>query len=390
MKKKFALTFVSLASVALLAACGEVSTTGNSGSSSANVGTEVGKTLKVGFNFEETGDVASYGTAEQKGAQLAVDEINKAGGVDGKQIEVTDKDNKSELSEAATVSTNLVTQAKVNAIVGPATSGGTGAAITNAAKASVPLVTPSGTQDDLTKGQEYLFRATFIDSFQGKILSKYVTDNLKAKKVVLYYDNSSDYAKGMAKAFQEAYKGEIVATETFASKDTDFQAALTKFKDKDFDALVVPGYYTEAGKIVNQARGMGIDKPIVGGDGFNSEEFIAQATPAAATNVYYVSGYSTSGDMTEKAKKFLDAYKAKYNEEPSMFSALAYDSVYMVAEAAKGAKTSVDIKDNLAKLKDFEGVTGSITMDKDHNPVKSALMLGLKDGKVATVETVKP
>ena len=387
MKKKFALTLVSLASVALLAACGEVSTTGNSGSAS---GTEIGKTLKIGFNFEETGDVASYGTAEQKGAKLAVDEINKAGGVDGKQIEVTDKDNKSELSETSTVSTNLVTQAKVNAIIGPATSGGTGAAITNAAKASVPLITPSGTQDDLTKGQDYLFRATFIDSFQGKILSKYVTDNLKAKKVVLYYDNSSDYAKGIAKAFQEEYKGEIVATETFASKDTDFQAALTKFKGKDFDALVVPGYYTEAGKIVNQARGIGIDKPIVGGDGFNSEEFISQATPAAATNVYYVSGYSTSGDMTAKAKKFLEAYKAKYNEEPSMFSALAYDSVYMVAEASKGAKNSVDIKENLAKLKDFEGVTGSITMDKNHNPVKSALMIGLKDGKVDTVETVKP
>ena len=387
MKKKFALTLVSLASVALLAACGEVSTTGNSGSAS---GTEIGKTLKIGFNFEETGDVASYGTAEQKAAKLAVDEINKAGGVDGKQIEITDKDNKSELSEASTVSTNLVTQAKVNAIIGPATSGGTGAAITNAAKASVPLITPSGTQDDLTKGQDYLFRATFIDSFQGKILSKYVTDNLKAKKVVLYYDNSSDYAKGIAKAFQEEYKGEIVATETFASKDTDFQAALTKFKGKDFDALVVPGYYTEAGKIVNQARGIGIDKPIVGGDGFNSEEFISQATPAAATNVYYVSGYSTSGDMTAKAKKFLEAYKAKYNEEPSMFSALAYDSVYMVAEASKGAKNSVDIKENLAKLKGFEGVTGSITMDKNHNPVKSALMIGLKDGKVDTVETVKP
>lgn len=387
MKKKFALTLVSLASVALLAACGEVSTTGNSGSAS---GTEIGKTLKIGFNFEETGDVASYGTAEQKGAKLAVDEINKAGGVDGKQIEVTDKDNKSELSEASTVSTNLVTQAKVNTIIGPATSGGTGAAITNAAKASVPLITPSGTQDDLTKGQDYLFRTTFIDSFQGKILSKYVTDNLKAKKVVLYYDNSSDYAKGIAKAFQEEYKGEIVATETFASKDTDFQAALTKFKGKDFDALVVPGYYTEAGKIVNQARGIGIDKPIVGGDGFNSEEFISQATPAAATNVYYVSGYSTSGDMTAKAKKFLEAYKVKYNEEPSMFSALAYDSVYMVAEASKGAKNSVDIKENLAKLKDFEGVTGSITMDKNHNPVKSALMIGLKDGKVDTVETVKP
>ena len=386
MKKKFALSLVALASTALLVACGEV----KSGASNTTGNPIDEKVVKIGFNFEETGDVASYGTAEQKGAKLAVDEINKAGGVDGKQIEVTDKDNKSELSEASTVSTNLVTQAKVNAIIGPATSGGTGAAITNAAKASVPLVTPSGTQDDLTKGQDYLFRATFIDSFQGKILSKYVTDNLKAKKVVLYYDNSSDYAKGIAKAFQEEYKGEIVATETFASKDTDFQAALTKFKGKDFDALVVPGYYTEAGKIVNQARGIGIDKPIVGGDGFNSEEFISQATPAAATNVYYVSGYSTSGDMTAKAKKFLEAYKAKYNEEPSMFSALAYDSVYMVAEASKGAKNSVDIKENLAKLKDFEGVTGSITMDKNHNPVKSALMIGLKDGKVDTVETVKP
>lgn len=386
MKKKFALSLVALASTALLAACGEV----KSGASNTTGNPIDEKVVKIGFNFEETGDVASYGTAEQKAAKLAVDEINKAGGVDGKQIEVTDKDNKSELSEASTVSTNLVTQAKVNAIIGPATSGGTGAAITNAAKASVPLVTPSGTQDDLTKGQDYLFRATFIDSFQGKILSKYVTDNLKAKKVVLYYDNSSDYAKGIAKAFQEEYKGEIVATETFASKDTDFQAALTKFKGKDFDALVVPGYYTEAGKIVNQARGIGIDKPIVGGDGFNSEEFISQATPAAATNVYYVSGYSTSGDMTAKAKKFLEAYKAKYNEEPSMFSALAYDSVYMVAEASKGAKNSVDIKENLAKLKDFEGVTGSITMDKNHNPVKSALMIGLKDGKVDTVETVKP
>ena len=386
MKKKFALSFVALASVALLAACGEV----KSGASNTTGNPVDEKTIKIGFNFEETGAVAAYGTAEQKGAQLAVDEINAAGGIDGKQIEVVDKDNKSETAEAASVTTNLVTQSKVAAIVGPATSGATAAAVANATKAGVPLISPSATQDGLTKGQDYLFIGTFQDSFQGKIISNYVTNKLNAKKVVLYTDNASDYAKGIAKSFREAYKGEIVADETFVAGDTDFQAALTKMKGKEFDAIVVPGYYTEAGKIVNQARGMGIDKPIVGGDGFNSEEFIAQATPAAATNVYYVSGYSTSGDMTEKAKKFLDAYKAKYNEEPSMFSALAYDSVYMVAEAAKGAKTSVDIKDNLAKLKDFEGVTGSITMDKDHNPVKSALMLGLKDGKVATVETVKP
>ena len=313
MKKKFALSFLTLASVALLAACGEVSTSGSN-----TTGNEIGKELKVGFNFEKTGEVAAYGSAEQKGAQLAVDEINAKGGADGKKIVVTDKDNKSETAEAATITTNLVTQSKVNALVGPATSGATAAAVANAGKAGVPLVTPSATQDD------YLFRATFIDSFQGKIIAKYTTDNLKAKKVVLYYDNSSDYAKGIAEAFKKSYKGEIVATETFQSKDTDFQAALTKIKDKDFDAIVLPGYYTETGKIVNQARGMGIKQPIIGGDGFSDAKFVEQATPAAATDIY------------------------------------------------------------------LEGVTGTMSIDKNHNPVKSALMIGLKDGKVKSVESVKP
>ena len=191
-----------------------------------------------------------------------------------------------------------------------------------------------------------------------------------------------------SKKYRSVY--EIVATETFQSKDTDFQAALTKIKDKDFDAIVLPGYYTETGKIVNQARGMGIKQPIIGGDGFSDAKFVEQATPAAATDIYYVAGFSTEGEMTDKAKKFVEAYKAKYNEEPSMFAALAYDSVYMVAEASKGAKNSVELKDNLAKLKDLEGVTGTMSVDKNHNPVKSALMIGLKDGKVKSVESVKP
>ena len=206
MKKKFALSLVAFASAALLAACGEVSN-----NNSTATGTEIGDTIKFGFNFEESGEVAAYGTAEQHGAQLAVDEINAAGGVDGKKIEVTDKDNKSETAEASTITTSLVTQSKVNAIIGPATSGATASATANAAKAGVPIITPSATQDDLTNKQDYLYRATFIDSYQGKIISKYVTDNLKAKKVVLYYDQSSDYAKGMADAFKKEFKGEIVA-----------------------------------------------------------------------------------------------------------------------------------------------------------------------------------
>lgn len=386
MKKKFALSFVALASVALLAACGEV----KSGAVNTAGNSVEEKTIKIGFNFEESGSLAAYGTAEQKGAQLAVDEINAAGGIDGKQIEVIDKDNKSETAEAASVTTNLVTQFKVSAVVGPATSGATAAAVANATKAGVPLISPSATQDGLTKGQDYLFIGTFQDSFQGKIISNYVSEKLNAKKVILYTDNASDYAKGIAKSFRESYKGEIVADETFVAGDTDFQAALTKMKGRDFDAIVVPGYYNEAGKIVNQARGMGIDKPIVGGDGFNGEEFVQQATAEKASNIYFISGFSTTVEVSAKAKAFLDAYRAKYNEEPSTFAALAYDSVHLVANAAKGAKNSGEIKNNLAKTKDFEGVTGQTSFDADHNTVKTAYMMTMNNGKVEAAEVVKP
>lgn len=161
-------------------------------------------------------------------------------------------------------------------------------------------------------------------------------------------------------------------------------------KGKDFDAIVVPGYYTEAGKIVNQARGMGIDKPIVGGDGFNGEEFVQQATPEKASNIYFISGFSTTVEVSAKAKAFLEAYRAKYNEEPSTFAALAYDSVHLVANAAKGAKNSGEIKDNLAKTKDFEGVTGQTSFDADHNTVKTAYMMTMNNGKVEAAEVVKP
>ena len=382
MKKKFALSLVALASAAVLAACGEV----KSGASNTTGNPIDEKVVKIGFNFEETGAVASYGTSEQKGAQLAVDEINAAGGIDGKQIEVVDKDNKSETAEAASVSTNLVTQSKVAAIVGPATSGATAAAVANATQAGVPLISPSATQDGLTKGQDFLFIGTFQDSFQGQIISNYVSNKLNAKKVVLYTDNSSDYAKGIAKSFRDSFKGEIVADETFVSGDTDFQAALTKIKDKDFDAIVLPGYYTKAGKTVNQARGMGI----IGGDGFNGEEFVQQATAERASNIYFISGFSTTVDVSDKAKAFLEAYRAKYNEDPSTFAALAYDSVYLVANAAKGAKTSVDIKNNLAKTQNFEGVTGQTSFDADHNTVKTAFMMTMNNGKVDAAEVVKP
>ncbi|MGT2911239.1 ABC transporter substrate-binding protein [Streptococcus cameli] len=379
---------LTLASVAFLAACGAAPS-----SNTTAEGTTVGETIKIGYNLELSGAVAAYGQAEKNGADLAVEEINAAGGVDGKKLEVVTKDNKSENSEVATVSTNLVTEEKVNVVIGPATSGATAAATPAIMQAAVPLITPSGTQDSLTvakdgKVNDYVFRSTFQDSFQGQVMAIYASSNLSAKKVVLYSDNSSDYAKGITKAFKEAYKGEIVVEETYQAGDKDFQAALTKIKDKDFDALVIPGYYTEAGLITKQAREMGIDAAILGPDGFADSKFIEGAGTANASNIYYVSGYSTSVALSEKATAFVAAYKEKYGEEPNMFAALSYDAVYMAAEAAKGAKTSIDIAGNLADLKDFEGVTGPISIDENHNPVKSAIMVKLENGKEAAAEAV--
>lgn len=385
--RKFAVALATFASAALLAACGNVSTTNTA---SASQGTSVGDTFKIGYNLELSGAVSSYGQTEEKGANLAVKEINAAGGIDGKKIEVVTKDNKSETAEAATVATSLASEG-VNVVIGPATSGASAASIPALTSAGVPMISPSGTQtnlvvDDAGKVQDYFFRATFTDGYQGQIMAKYATDTLAAKKVVLYYDNSSDYGKGIAEVFKKEYKGEIVSEITFASGDKDFQAALTKLKDKDFDAIIMPGYYNETGTIVKQARGLGIDKPVLGSDGFDSPQFTELATASAASKVYYLSAFVTSA--SDKAKAFYDAYKKEYNEEPSMFSALAYDSVYMAAEAAKGATSSVAVKDNLVALKDFEGVTGTMSVDKDHNVVKSVYVISLTDGVQSSVDTV--
>lgn len=356
------------------------------------VGTDIEDTLKVGVNLELTGKVAAYGNAEYNGIKLAVKEINAAGGVDGKKIELVTKDNKSENAEASTASTKLAVQNRVNASVGPATSGAVAAASLNAQKTGVPLVTPSGTQDDLTVDQfgvkRFVFRTTFQDSSQGHVLAAHAYDNLGAKKVLLYYDNSSDYAKGIAEKFKKDYKGEIVATETFTAGDKDFQSVLTKVKDLDYDAIVMPGYYTETGIITKQARDKGITAPILGPDGFSDASFIQLAGVENTNDVYYVSGYSTKTVLSSKAADFITNFKKEYGEEPNQFAALAYDSLYMIAEASKGAKTSIDIADHLAKLSDFEGVTGVMTIDKNHNPIKSALVIKMKDGKEDSVTAV--
>lgn len=383
------------ASMLLLAACGG----GGSGSGSASGGNTTGKDdkeIKIGVNLELSGAVSAYGIQEKEGIELAVKKINDDGGILGKKIKLVIKDNKSETGEAVSVAASLTNDGVV-AIIGPATSGATKATIPNLTKAQVPAITPSGTDDAITVAnetvQEFIFRTCYQDSFQGSILAKYASDNLEGKKAVIIGDNSSDYGKGLTKAFTDTFKGEIVANENFVEKDKDFKATLTKIKDKEFDFIYIPGYYTEAGLIIKQAREMGITQPILGADGFSDPKLVEIAGAENVNEVYYTSHFSENAPATDKVEGFVKDFKAEYKgKTPSSFNALAYDSVYMLKDAieAAGEADSVKIKDELAKLKDFVGVTGKMSMDKDHNPEKAAVVIGLTEGKETSSDIVEP
>ena len=240
--------------------------------------------------------------------------------------------------------------------------------------------------------QEYVFRACFQDSFQGVILANYANNELKSKKAVIFGDNSSDYAKGLSKAFKGAYKGEIALEENFTKDDKDFQAQLTKIKNVDFDVLYLPGYYQEAGLIIKQAREMGIEQPILGPDGFGDEKMIQLAGAANVSDVYYTGHFSALAPANDTVQPFIDAFKKEYSKEPSTFNALGYDAVFMVKAAieSQDAADAAAITKGLSELKDFVGVTGNITMDANHNPEKSAVVIGFKEGKEDSAKSVNP
>ena len=393
MTKKLAFLFASLF---LLSAC-SASPTGKSGGGSADGGNkQTGDTIKIGVNLELSGKVAGYGSQEKDGIELAVEQINKDGGILGKKVKLVVKDNKSDNNEAATAAANLATNDKVVAIIGPATSGASKAVIPNVTKAQVPFITPSGTDDSVTmnngKVQEYVFRSSFQDSFQGKVLAQYATDKLDSKKVAILGDNSSDYAIGLTKAFKSEYKGDVAIEENFTSGDKDFQAVLTKIKNSDFDVLYVPGYYEEAGLIIKQAREMGITQPILGADGFGDEKIVQLAGASNVSDVYYTGHFSILAPANDTVQPFIDAFKEKYGTEPSTFNALAYDAMNMIKQAITDQKSadSAAITKGLASLKNFEGVTGNISIDKDHNPEKSVVVIKYTDGKESSAETVNP
>lgn len=353
-----------------------------------------GDTIKIGLNYELSGDVASYGQASVAGIELAAKEINDAGGVNGKKIELVKYDTKSDTAEATTLATKLMAQDKVLTVIGPATSGGMKAQIQVAEKNQVPVVSGSSTADDLTvtngKLNDYVFRTCFNDSFQGTSAANYSSEKLGATTAVIIKDNSNDYSKGLAASFDTQFKangGTIVAEEAYAKGERNFNSILTKIKGQNFDVIYLPGYYEEAGPAIKQARELGITAPILGGDGYDSPK-LAEAAGAGLTDVYFTNHYS-SEDTDPKVVEFIAAFKKANGADPNAFNALGYDTMKFVADSVgrASAQTGVAVKDAMAGTKDFAGVTGTFTVDPaTHNPVKSIVFIGYKDGKIAVTE----
>lgn len=355
-----------------------------------------GDTIKLGLNYELSGDVATYGQASVLGVKMAVDEVNEAGGIDGKQIQLVEVDNKSDAAEATTLATRLMSQDGVLAAMGPATSGNFKATIPVAEDNQIPVVSGSATADDVTVDangvKEYAFRICFNDSFQGTIMAKFAAENLGASNAVIVQDNSSDYATGLAAAFTEEFQnlgGTIVATEGFTAGDTDFNSILTRLRGQGFDVVYLPGYYSEAGLIIKQARELGIDAPILGADGFDSPVLLELAGAAPLNDVYFTNHYSPI-DEDPAVIEFIEKFEEANGEQPNAFHALGYDLGKFVIDAVGRASelTGEAVKDAMAQTEGFVGVTGTFDMDENHNPVKSIVVIGLEDGQQATSEKV--
>lgn len=390
MKRNLLVILSLVLTLSLLVGCASNTTSGNKNDPD---------TVRVGLNYELSGPVATYGQSLTAGIELAIEEINKDGGILGKQVEIIKVDNKSEDSETANVSTRLATRDNVVALLGPATSGNTKAATPAAMQNKIPLISASATADDITVDsngnvREYIFKTCFSDSFQGVMMAGFAFEDLGLKKAAILSDTTSDYAKGLSKSFQKTYEelgGTILAEEAYQAKDTDFKAVLTNLKGLNPDVLFVPGYYEEVGLIVRQARELGLNVPILGADGYESPKLTEIAGKDVLNDVYYSSHY-TPMDDSEEVVSFKENFKAKYNDEADAFNALGYDMAYFFKDALEraGEVDTEKLKDALASTKDFSGVTGTFSIDENHNPVKSVTIIEMKEGVPTFLKKLDP
>ena len=375
---------ILLAAGALLAGCNKTRTETGAGSDA----------IKVGEFASLTGSEATFGQSSHKGTTLAVDDLNAAGGVLGKKIQLLTEDDQSQAGQPATVVRKLISSDGVVAILGEVASSRSLEAAPICQENKIPMVSPASTNPKVTQVGDYIFRVCFLDSFQGKIvLASFARKTLELQNVAVLSDVKSDYSLGLAKLFEEGFTadgGKIVAEQNYSAGDKDFNAQLTAIKAANPDGIFVPGYYTEVGLIVLQARQQGITVPIFGGDGWESSSLVPIG--GKALDGCYFSTHLAPDEKLSLVQKFVDEFRAKYGETPDSMAALGYDSAMILADAIKraGSTDGAKVRDALAATRDFAGVTGQITIDPNRNASKPAVILTITNGQFNYVQTVAP
>lgn len=352
-----------------------------------------GKTILVGNFGSMTGAEATFGISTRDGILLAVDEINAAGGLLGKKVELKYYDNQGKPEEARLSVEKLINVDKVVAVLGEVASTRSLAGAPVAQQYQVPMITPSSTNPEVTKKGDYIFRTCFIDPYQGRVMAKFASESLKAKKAAILRDSKSDYSVGLAEFFTKTFTqdgGTIVADEKFASGDVDFKAQLTSIKQKGADVIFIPGYYTEVGLIARQARELGLNQPLLGGDGWDSPKLI-EIGGKALEGSYFSNHYAVT-DPRPEVVSFIASYKKKYGSVPDGLAATGYDAAHILFAAIKRAN-SVDgkaLRDSIAATKDHPGVSGVISLNEQRDAQKSAVVLQVMNGEYKFVQSVAP
>jgi branched-chain amino acid transport system substrate-binding protein len=351
-------------------------------------------TIQIGFFGDLTGPTFNFGLSAKNGVLMAADEINQAGGINGHPIDIVIEDDKGSPEQAAQVAGKLIDRYKVVAIIGAGASGNSLAAASKAQAAQVPLIAPSSTNPAVTQAGDYIFRACFIDAFQGEVMAKFAANTLKAKKAAIMLDYNSPYSRGLTEFFELSFaklSGQIVVKQSYQQGDADYRGQLSLIKAANPDVVYIPGYYGDVAVIARQARQIGLTVPLLGADGWDAPELWELG--GDALNGSYISNHYSADDPSETIQKFVHAYRQRNgNLTPDAHAALAYDALRFLVEAIQRAGTTEGpkLRAALATTKNFAGVTGIISMDRDRNAVKPAVVLKLEDGKYIYQETIQP
>ncbi len=365
-----------------------------SGCVNNNGGGAGGDKVRIGVFMSLTGSTAQFGISSTNGIKMAADEINSKGGINGKMVELLVQDDRSDAAEAATIVTKFVTQDRVNAILGEVASSRSIAAAPIAQNAKIPMLTPSSTNPEVTQKGNFIFRSCFTDPVQGAAIAQFAANDLKAKRAAILVDKKNDYSVGLQKFIGEAFTkagGEIVIEQSYSEGDSDFNAQLTSIKVTNPDVIFVPGYYGEVGLIAKQAKQKGINAPLVGGDGWDSQR-LYEIGGTSLEGSYFSNHYSVD-DPDPKVQKFVSDYKTRYGMTPDALAATAYDAANIMFDAIRraGSLDGTAIRDALAQTQAFPGVTGTVTFNDQRNAIKPIVMIKIgANGKYEVGGRVSP